>query len=624
MAERTVLRVNRDQNGKTVTLAGEGWQRDAQWAIQDIQRNRHSYYTIGTGGVERRVWVVNGPGGPYLRASADSLEENNLDTLPEFQANPWEVALEDSEVLAVHAALVPHGEEGQVLMLGGNEHDPGNADIGAFLNTWIYDVARNRMININSPEADVFCCGHAYLGNGRPFIGGGTEDWRGTHVDAHMHPRQHWDGARECARYDLDGTWTALANMQFEPGREDEEAGGGRWYPTLLTLADGRILAMGGHPRLTDGRHGAWLPEVYNPGTDSWSYQPGHWMYVAWEDVDEDVELPDGQTRPGDLASPNYLYYQRLFVVPGGQVFMASPNDDACGWYNVGTGLVEGHAIAPPFGGQYRETNHTAVLLPLLPGDNYRPHVLLMGNGGAFRISLDGPASPQAPEWVETERTWTIAPPLRHHGCATLLPTGEVLFSGGIDEVGEAELDDGNAALQGEIYTPGIDWQAGRIDFAEEHWGPTAAATVPRNYHSVALLLPNGRVLTAGSNIDGQSGGDSVKEYRVEIYTPAWFHDVNRPQIFTAPSALGYGETFDIACSRIDLIERAALLRCGTVTHAWDGDQRYVGLEFTRTDTGLRLTAPPDGSVAPPGPYMLWIVDSGGRPCRLAPFVILN
>lgn len=624
MADRIIRRVWRDQRGRTRVLAGVDWQRDARWAIQDILADRHAYFTLGTGDVQRPVFIVHGPSGPYLRTSPDSLEGNNLDTMDAFDVDPWEVALDDTGVLAVHAALVPHGAQGQVLMFGGNEHDRANADAGDVFHTRLYDVADNRMIDVDSPPADVFCCGHAFLGSGRPLVGGGTASWRGPHVDAHAHPREHWDGARETARYELDGTWTATADLQFEPGREDLEVGGGRWYPTLLTLADGRILAIGGHPDIGDGRHGAWLPEAYDPATDRWTYQPGHWMYVNWPDVDEAVELPPGQVRPGSLASPNYLYYQRLFVLPGGAVFMATPNDGHCGWYDVESGEVVGHRIDPPFAGSYRETNHTAVLLPLLPGDGYRAHVLLMGNGGSFRISLDAPDSEEAPQWLPSERGWTPSPPLRHHGTATLLPTGQVLFSGGIDEDGEAGLLDANAALTAELYTPGIDWAADRIDFDGEHWAPTTAAQVPRNYHSVALLLPNGRVLTAGSNLGGQSGGDDVKEYRVEIYTPDWFHDVNRPRILQAPGTLGYGQVFQIACTRSALIERAALMRCGTVTHAWDGDQRYVGLAFSRQDTGLTLTAPPDGSVAPPGAYMLWIVDGGGRPCALAPFIVLN
>ncbi|MEL7090071.1 MAG: galactose oxidase early set domain-containing protein, partial [Planctomycetota bacterium] len=205
---------------------------------------------------------------------------------------------------------------------------------------------------------------------------------------------------------------------------------------------------------------------------------------------------------------------------------------------------------------------------------------------------------------------------MRHHGVATLLPTGAVFFSGGINEEGESGLLDDNATLNGEIYFPAIDWANDRIivpededdetDLPNARWLTVAAASVARNYHSVALLMPNGRVVTAGSNLNGtgggNQGGDQHKEFQMEVYSPIWYWDPARPTIDAAPDAITYGEVFHIETTARDRIHRVALMRCGTVTHAWDGDQRYVGLDFAVTDTGLRLTAPPDGSVAPPGP----------------------
>lgn len=131
-------------------------------------------------------------------------------------------------------------------------------------------------------------------------------------------------------------------------------------------------------------------------------------------------------------------------------------------------------------------------------------------------------------------RDWPVERPLRRHGCAVLLPTGEVLLAGGIDSTDHTGLLDTDAVLEGEIYQPGIDWDTGSYG-AEESWTTTARATVPRNYHSVALLLPNGLVLTAGSNLDGQSGGDSVKEYRIETFSPPYDGDAQRPEIEQAP-----------------------------------------------------------------------------------------
>jgi hypothetical protein len=675
MAQRLVTHAARNSRGNIIAIGNpdsEWRQRRSEWAISDILAGRHEYVVPGTRGLPRPIDVVNGRFGRYLRTRADTTEDNNLDNLPALDIEPWEVAHDNAEVLAVHAALVTHGAQGQALLFGGNEHDPSNAQSGDIHNTRIYDVANNLIIAVESPPADVFCCDHAFLGDGRLLVGGGTdpglafpprpdEDDEGEpEEDDEDEPDEepgghfglpHWSGARECAVYNVDGTWTPAASMRPEPGQETR--GGGRWYPTLLTLPDGRILAVGGHPRVdpddlavTDSRHGAWLPEVYDPDADAWTYQPGHWLYVVW---DQAGTPPQGQTEPTSTTGRNnYLYYPRLFVVPDGRVFMASRNDGRCGWYDPATGLVDEQTIAPPphlGNARFRETNHTAVLLPLLPGDGYTPRVLFFGMAGTHLITLDSETTepswqPTAPrDWASNQppitpagecslrpsRDWAEAPPLRRHGYATILPTGDVLFTGGIDSTEPDRSPDCDGVLEAELYHPGFDWEAGTIDLEQEEWTTTPPGSVVRNYHSVALLLPNGRVLTAGGNIDGQFGGDGVKERRIEIFCPAYDGDPNRPVLSHAPSVLTYGQTFQFLINRAHRVQRVALLRCGSATHAWNGDQRYVGLEFENTATGvIEAVAPPDGNIAPPGPYMLWAVDDRDRPCRLAPFAILS
>lgn len=174
MADRLVTHAFRDAEGRVVAIGNpqEPWlQRQSEWAISDILAERHRYFVAARNGGLRPIDVVDGESGRYLRARADSSTNNNLDNIPLLAFQAWEIALEDSEVLAVHAALIPHGVEGQVLLFGGDEHDPSNADNGEIFNTRIYDVDQNEIISINSPEADVFCCGHAYLGDGRLFVG---------------------------------------------------------------------------------------------------------------------------------------------------------------------------------------------------------------------------------------------------------------------------------------------------------------------------------------------------------------------------------------------------------------------------------------------------------------------
>jgi hypothetical protein len=82
-----------------------------------------------------------------------------------------------------------------------------------------------------------------------------------------------------------------------------------------------------------------------------------------------------------------------------------------------------------------------------------------------------------------------------------------------------------------------------------------------------------------------------------------------------------YGETFTL---QVDgTIARVALMRCGSVTHGYDSDQRYIGLAFSQQGDQLTVTAPPDGATAPPGYYMLWVVDAAGVPCERAQFLHL-
>ena len=599
MADRLVTHVAKDRDGDILVLLNpnESWaQRHSSWAISDIVAERHRYFVQGVNDSLHEIHVVNGPHGRYLRSSADVIENNNLDFLPDSDVHPWEVALDDAEILSVHAALIPVGQ-GQIMMMGGDEHDKSNADAGEIHNSRLYDVQWNTINAVDSPPADVFCCGHAFLGDGRLMVAGGTEGWNDPpdteegeedhHVDAHGFPRNHWSGSRDCAIYNpADQQWEIAAQLLTEPGQDNR--GGGRWYPTLVTLANGNVLAVGGHPlvdpndeSVNDGRHGAWLPEIYNPETNSWTYTEGHWLYVSWGDVAPEVTLPEGQQRPEGVS--NYLYYPRLFMVPGGTVFMASPNDGHCGWYDPDTGLINDLLIdAPPHDDRgYAETSHTAVLLPLLSGDNYTPHILFLGFEGPHRISLDV-SEDNTPSWQSAgDRDWGGEDaPLRRHGCVVILPTGEIFFTGGINDTESSGLPDSNAVLEAEVYSSNINWQSNHHDFDNENWATTPAALVPRNYHSVALLLPNGRVFTAGSNLNGSSGGDGVKEYRIEIYTPWYDGDPSRPTILTAPDELTYNQSFSVHGSRAGQIERAALIRCGSVTHAWDGDQRYVGIHL--------------------------------------------
>jgi Domain of unknown function (DUF1929) len=160
--------------------------------------------------------------------------------------------------------------------------------------------------------------------------------------------------------------------------------------------------------------------------------------------------------------------------------------------------------------------------------------------------------------------------------------------------------------------------------FAVELYNPTtgqwtvmASQSIQRAYHSTAVLLPDGRVVSSGSD------DSAFTEMTYEIFSPPYLFNGARPVIQSAPTSLAYGASFTITTSDASIITRVALVRPGATTHADDFDQRYVDLTFTLGSGTIQATAPANGSAAPPGYYMLVIVNSSGV-ASLMPFLQLN
>src|SRR5262249_53968636 len=151
-------------------------------------------------------------------------------------------------------------------------------------------------------------------------------------------------------------------------------------------------------------------------------------------------------------------------------------------------------------------------------------------------------------------------------------------------------IDDTNAVLEAELYSP-----------QTNAWQTLEAATVVRNYHSVALLMPDGRVWTAGSSIDGQHTGQWRRE--IEVYSPWDCYRSDRPSVDKvlhgiAPGSGGilYSHHVDISTPQAVDIRRVFVIRAGSVTHAFSSDQRCMGLEFELVDPStIRAVLPSSG-----------------------------
>jgi hypothetical protein len=138
-----------------------------------------------------------------------------------------------------------------------------------------------------------------------------------------------------------------------------------------------------------------------------------------------------------------------------------------------------------------------------------------------------------------------------------------------------------------------------------------------RLYHTTALLLPDGRVLVAGSGEPAATGLSD--DPTAEIFSPPYLFNADgtpatRPVISSAPTQLVYGSTFTVTTASAAEITKVLLIRLSSVTHATDMNQRGNVLSFSAGSGSLTVTAPLNNKLAPPGHYMLFIVNASGVP----------
>jgi hypothetical protein len=178
----------------------------------------------------------------------------------------------------------------------------------------------------------------------------------------------------------------------------------------------------------------------------------------------------------------------------------------------------------------------------------------------------------------------------------TLLPNGKVLATGGISQAGNPRKD------------PYI-WNPDSLT-----WGAKLAQEpAPRGYHSTAVLLPDGRVLSAG-------GSDPTYQNTMAIYWPPYLFNANgsfahRPQITYACNTIAYGEKFKLTVAdSADITTGACIIRPSAVTHSFNQDQRYLPLTMVResgSQTTFSITMVASDYEAPPGDYMLFVLKRG-------------
>ncbi len=326
----------------------------------------------------------------------------------------------------------------------------------------------------------------------------------------------------------------------------------GRWYPTNTVLPNGDVLVTSGE--ITPGQDDP-LPQVWQVSTGTWR----------------------------DLTTGQFLLplYPPMFVAPNGLVFYAGP---VSGYLNTdGTGSW---TTGPSF--QYGARGYG-------PSVMYNNGQILITGGGtaptntAETINLNDPA----PVW---KYTGSMAFP-RRQANATVLPDGTVLVTGGTSG---APFDDyTNPVYPAELWNP-----------TTGTWSTLASMSVYRGYHSVATLLPDATVLTAG----GQCPVSPCSPNSAQIYSPPYLFKGSRPTIASAPTSISGGKTFFVGTPDAANVTQVSWIRLGAVTHTFNQEQRFSFLSFTQATGGLNVTAPPSANLAPAGYYMLFLLNGSGVP----------
>jgi len=365
-------------------------------------------------------------------------------------------------------------------------------------------------------------------------------------------------------------------------------------------LPDGRVLLAGGH---ISNDHGLPNTTIFVPATNKWQSSAlmklGRWyptttalgngdvLILAGRDqAGTQVPLPEiwsnGSIRQLTTASKTLPYYPRAFLTSKGTVYVAGPSQDTRFLTTTGTGSWK---LGPKrlFGS--REYG-SAVMYD----DN---RILYAGGNRTTNTAETLDLNAATPAWK-----WTgpMAFARRHHNL-TVLPTGEVLATGGVN--GTAFDDVTKPVRAAELWNP-----------TSGSWTTLASNAVTRGYHGTSLLLPDGRVLNAGSG----DGAGAPNERNAEIFSPPYLFRGARPTIAGAPQTVGYGTQFRLDTPNASSIAAVALIRLPSVTHAFDENQRFMRLSFTADAAGLTVKAPTESNRAPPGHYMVFILNASGVP----------
>ncbi|KAJ4487688.1 copper radical oxidase [Lentinula aciculospora] len=465
---------------------------------------------------------------------------------------------------------------------------------------------QSRQVTPLEMQSNSFCAGGSFISNGTLINVGGNPVVVDHTSAADFGDLDGLQAIRIIEPCDNDHCTTRISEFH-----DSVRMASPRWYNTVIRIDDGSAMIIGG------SKKGGWINNatVNNP---TYEYYPP-------KDIHGSNGMPIRSPFLEETLNSNL--FPIAFSLPDGRVFLAANNDAMI--YDWKTDTEE---RLPPIPNGVRVTypmTGTGLLLPLSSKNNYAPEILLCGGSTLddkqpdFKISSQDPASSQCSRIVLTPEGiragWEVdhMPDARLMPDAVLLPTGQIVIvngaGSGISGYGNVKDQVGVSNAANPVLTPTLyDLSADLGNRFDSQGMPSSS--IPRLYHSVATLTPDGSIMIAGSNPNlDRSEIEYGTEYRVEWLSPPYMHGA-RPEISKNKAKIGFGETssleMNLLSSSSDL--KIVLMDLGFVTHAVHSNSRMVYLNIKRTSGNtLYFEGPPNSGVYPPGPGFLFIVEDG-------------
>ncbi|MEO0491559.1 MAG: galactose oxidase-like domain-containing protein, partial [Cyanobacteria bacterium J06659_2] len=471
--------------------------------------------------------------------------------------------------VGIHAAVL---HTGKVLLLGYEDFFENENSAVSILDP----KTRQQVSALPNPQRNKFCCGHAFLPDGRLVMASGNVGETSAKSLHTFTPNGQ------------GGTWSDFGDM----------SGGIRWYPTCTTLPDGRVFILAGTAQVFTTLQQSTCSQDFISGTG------------IPRQVNKSYEIFDGTTKGPAIPIPElfedcqdslglYGLYPFVFVLPDGRLLIHG--NTRTYFLDVATNTVE----ALPAKTQIKTSRTypsegSAVLLPLLPETNYQARVMIIGGGVSCSFTPSsnancGQGTPITPDgnpiqtscsdgfrddWPTTNQCevldlealgagWKLTAPMANPRVlpdAVLLPDGTVFVCGG-SSTGTADVAR-TPVMEAEIYNP-----------KTNQWTQLAAMHVPRLYHAAAVLLPSGEVMTSGTDKFYNIAPFDHAENRVEVFKPPYLFQGPRPAIASVTNLVRYGDLFSVITPDAASIASACFMAPGAATHSFNMQQRWVGLE---------------------------------------------